>query len=255
MAIPKIRAPIVLIHGLMGYDHIQIAPAWRWDYFRGIVHALTQAGNRVLVPRLSRTSGIERRARQLKEFLDQHAPGDAVHAIAHSMGGLDARYLITHLGMAHRVLSLTTIGTPHRGTPFADWGIKRFGPLVAPILNALRIPHDAFRDLTTSACRAFNERTPDMPNVRYFSVAGRCEKSWLTLPWLLPYSMVQRAEGANDGVVSVSSASHGEWTEMWRGDHLNLINVPNHRARHRGEWTDRTAHYANLVGRLTDYGF
>src|SRR5262249_5187529 len=39
----------------------------------------------------------------------------AVHVFAHSMGGLDARYMISRLGMAKRVLSLTTIATPHRG--------------------------------------------------------------------------------------------------------------------------------------------
>jgi len=39
--------------------------------------------------------------------------GRKVHLFAHSMGGLDARHMITHLGMANRVRTLTTIGTPH----------------------------------------------------------------------------------------------------------------------------------------------
>lgn len=42
------------------------------------------------------------------------------HIIAHSMGGLDSRYLITHLGGSHRIASLTTIATPHFGSPIAD---------------------------------------------------------------------------------------------------------------------------------------
>jgi triacylglycerol esterase/lipase EstA (alpha/beta hydrolase family) len=43
------------------------------------------------------------------------------------MGGLDARYAISLLGLARRVASLTTIGTPHRGTPVGDG----FGPLLS----------------------------------------------------------------------------------------------------------------------------
>lgn len=37
-------------------------------------------------------------------------------------GGLDCRYLITHLKpTTYTPLSLTMIGTPNRGSPFMDW--------------------------------------------------------------------------------------------------------------------------------------
>ena len=54
------------------------------------------------------------------------------------MGGLDARYMIASLGMEARVLSLTTVGTPHRGTAFADWGMPAFGRLLTPFLRSRR---------------------------------------------------------------------------------------------------------------------
>lgn len=42
--------------------------------------------------------------------------------MAHSMGGLDGRYLISHIRPTEYVpLSLTSISTPHRGSPFMDW--------------------------------------------------------------------------------------------------------------------------------------
>src|SRR5208337_3586588 len=81
--------------------------------------------------------------------------------------------LISRLGLAERVVSLTTLGTPHRGTAFADWGVRCVEPLVGPVLEMLGLPHEAFRDLTRAACAAFNERTPDAPNVRYFSAGGQ----------------------------------------------------------------------------------
>jgi triacylglycerol lipase len=57
-----------------------------------------------------------------------------------------------------------------------------------------------------------------------------CEKPWLGPEWVLPYQIVNRAEGPNDGVVSVASAKWGEHTDLWDGDHLNLVNWPNRMA-------------------------
>ncbi len=255
MLIPKLKAPIVLVHGLMGYDRLGLG---RWtfvEYFRGIREALETAGNRVLVPRLSRTAGVAQRAGELRRFIDRHVPNDAVHVLAHSMGGLDSRQMINHLGMADRVLSLTTIGTPHRGTAYADWMLRRFEAVSKPVFQALNIPFQGFLDLTTKACREFNQRTPNLPGVRYFGVAGRCDGLWMTIPWLIPHTIVARAEGPNDGMVSVASARFGEQTDVWEGDHLNLINVPSLPARWRGQWTDRAVLYGGLVSRLADCGF
>ena len=95
------------------------------------------AGNRVHCARLSPTAGIVHRAGQLRDYLNQVSPIEPVHIIAHSMGGLDARYMISRLDMADRVLSLTTIATPHRGSPFADWGTRRLGRLVKPVFRRL----------------------------------------------------------------------------------------------------------------------
>src|SRR5450631_2499948 len=98
MIIPKLRAPIVLVHGLMGFGRLRMGSWVLADYFHGIPEVLEKAGNRVLVPSLSLTDGIAERARQLKEFLDREAPHEPVHLIGHSMGGLDSRYLISRLG-------------------------------------------------------------------------------------------------------------------------------------------------------------
>ncbi|MFO0865908.1 MAG: hypothetical protein U0744_14870 [Gemmataceae bacterium] len=96
------------------------------SYFPGIVDGLAKAGNRVLIPALSPTGPIADRAMQLKRFLLGSEVKGPYHIIAHSMGGLDSRYMITKLGMADQVISLTTLGTPHRGSPFADWAVRRW---------------------------------------------------------------------------------------------------------------------------------
>jgi triacylglycerol lipase len=255
MIIPKLRSPIVLVHGFFGFERIRIAGWTLATYFPGIPELLRASDNRVLVPHLSATAGIVERATQLKAFLDREAPSDPVHIVAHSMGGLDARYLISRLGMSHRVLTVTTLGTPHRGTAFADWGISRFARLLKPILRFYRVPTQGFYDLTTASCRVFNREVPDSPSVRYFSVAGRLEGCCLNPEWLLPRSIVGPAEGPNDGVVSVASATYGESLQEWEGDHLSLVNWFNPLGRHRGLWRDPRPRYAPLIRRLADEGY
>jgi triacylglycerol lipase len=252
---PRLSAPIVLAHGLCGYDRISVFGRTVRVYFRGVRERLEAAGNRVLVARVSPTAGVARRAADLKRFIDHELPTGTVHVVGHSMGGLDARYMVSKLGMENRVRSLTTVGTPHRGSPFADWGVRRFARLVVPVLRRIGIPHEAFFDLTTDHCRRFNEAVPDVPGVRYFSVAGECVKPWLGPEWLLPHRIVERAEGPNDGVVSVASARWGEHAEVWEGDHLNLVNHPNRLARRRGVWADRAPDYGRIVRRLAAAGF
>lgn len=255
MGIPKLQSPIVFVHGLLGFDRLAVCGWTVARYFSNIPESLQAAGNRALVARVSPTGGVAQRAAQLKAFLDREVPGEPVHLFAHSMGGLDARYMISCLGMASRVRTLTTIGTPHRGSPFADWGINRLERLLKPLFELFAIPQQAFYDLTTATCRAFNEQVPDAAGVRYFSVAGRCQSDWLSPQWQLPSSIVRSAEGPNDGIVSITSASYGESTEVWEGDHISLINWPNSLAHLRGRWADRTPQYAGLVQRLADEGY
>jgi triacylglycerol lipase len=253
--IPQLRAPLVLVHGLCGFDRLYAFRRPICDYFPGIRERLEGAGNHVFLARVSPTAGVRERAADLKRFLDREVPPGPVHIIGHSMGGLDARYLIARLGMEQRVLSLTTVATPHRGTPFADWGVRRFGRLLMPFLRLAGIPYQAFYDLTTDSCRRFNEVVPDVPGVRYFAVAGQCERQFVGPEWLIPYTIVERAEGANDGVVSIVSAAWGEHNEVWAGDHLNLVNWPNRRACKRGLWGQRAPDYGRIVRRLAACGF
>lgn len=83
----RVKCPIVLVHGLFGFDHIKVG-SWKVaEYFRGIPEALTLAGNRVHVARLSPVGTIHKRANQLHEFLKENVGVEPVHLFAHSMGG------------------------------------------------------------------------------------------------------------------------------------------------------------------------
>lgn len=226
--------PLVFVHGLMGFGRIG-NDCIGMDYFRSIPNALRAAGHHVPPPpSLPPTGPIAQRAAALRDWLDaEPATRDRrVHLIAHSMGGLDARYLISRLNMADRVISLTTIGTPHRGTPLADVGTARLRAAIV-LLEKFKVPTGAFDDLTVERCHRFNDDTRDAPGVRYYSIAGKIRvkqfpPSSLLATYYLMRDSARPTETDNDGMVPVESARWGERFTLWPGlDHVHLINWGN----------------------------
>ena len=91
-----------------------------WSSILGILRKIV--GAEVIVTAVPSTGSIASRAEQLDRFLQTKASGRGINFMAHSMGGLDCRHLITHRKpVEYTPLSLTTIATPHRGSPFMDW--------------------------------------------------------------------------------------------------------------------------------------
>jgi triacylglycerol lipase len=236
---PQPHAPIVLVHGIFGFDQLTLGGVKLVDYFRLIPAALRADGNLVpQPPRLNTAGSIAERAHDLKSYLEDASNPEVfskpVHLVAHSMGGLDARHMISQLGMADRVLSLTTIGTPHHGSPIADAVITATDPILNSFVEHLGVDIQGIADLTTNACARFNAEVPDAPNVRYFSVAGQFVPPRIlgkpTGILGLLHDIVQGKEGDNDGLVSVRSATFGQrpenWTFLgtWEGNHFRLIN-------------------------------
>ncbi len=207
------RYPVVLLHGLFGFDELALGPA-RVAYFRGLTGTIDQLGTEVHRLRVARTGRISLRARQLARRIEA-LDAKRVNLIAHSMGGLDARYAIARLGLSERVASLVTIGTPHRGTPLADLGSRALG------LAGLELA--AFRDLTTTRMAAFNRKVGDVRGVWYGSVVAHAS-GFALHPLLWPTQRLLLArEGPNDGVVSLASQAWGEVIAELEADHWAQI--------------------------------
>ena len=222
--------PIVLHHGLFGFDGISVGPM-RVRYFRGIDRALTERGHPLIVSRVHPTGSIELRARQLKENIlrglkSVERERDKVLIVAHSMGGLDARFMINKLGMDDRVAGLLTITTPHRGSPYADWCIENLGRKLGGLrlMKFLGLDVEAINDLTTERCRRFNRAIKNVPGVQYFSVSAA--RPWHLVPpfALHPHRIIAAAEGENDSLVSVKSSTWGEHLGVWPADHFHAVN-------------------------------
>jgi triacylglycerol lipase len=222
---PAAAAAVVLAHGLMGFDVIEI---WRrrHEYFRGIPARLEGLGARVHVVRVAPLASIAQRARQLADQV-RAIPASHVHIIAHSMGGLDARYAISRLGLHARVLSLTTLGTPHRGTPLADVGTAILGDRLglSKILSTLGLGADGLFELTTARLARFNEEVPDAPDVAYHCVLSFIpeEPSQVNPILRAAWVFLRERAGDNDGLVPVTSQRWGRVLKEVHADHWAQI--------------------------------
>jgi triacylglycerol lipase len=201
------------------------------EYFYGLRERLLQAGNAVHQANLTPFQAIEHRAAQLKTQIESAFPENKVNLICHSMGGLDARYLTSCLGFADRVASITTIGTTHRGSHLADMALARSFPgalgLANWLLSFLGASLEGLRQCTTEYCqRTLYRLAPNMPGVGYFSAMSTIEAATpgRALPvFFLPWKILARIEGDNDGLVSEESSKWGEHICTYRGDHYAQI--------------------------------
>ena len=227
--------PVVLAHGLLGFDELRLAGKLLpgVHYWRGITEALRVNGIEVILASVPPSASIEERAAKLGEDIHQKVGGKSVNIIAHSMGGLDARYMISQLKPPTvKVKSLTTIASPHRGSAFADYCFDRIGetrlPRIYSTLRALRIETGAFSQLTRRyMTEKFNPKTPDLEGVAYFSY-GAMATPPLWSAFRQSHRIIEAEEGANDGLVSVASSQWGTYKGTLEDvSHLDLINWTN----------------------------
>ena len=229
------RSPIVLAHGLLGFDELRLVgnllPGVH--YWRGITEALTANGMEVILTSVPPSASIEERAAKLSSDIEKKAGGKSVNIIAHSMGGLDARYMISQLNPPNvKVRSLTTVASPHRGSAFADYCFEQIGterlPKIYRALQTMKIETGAFSQLTRRYMEEnFNPKTPDREGVKYFSY-GATATPPLWSAFRTSHRIIEELEGPNDGLVSVASSQWGTYKGTLVGvTHLDLINWTN----------------------------
>ena len=117
----KTRYPIILVHGIVVKDFK------KFKCFGKIEKVLKEQGLIVYTAKTDGFGTILSNAEQLKKYIKfvlEKENVDKVNIIAHSKGGLDAKYMITSLDMEDSVASLTTICTPHKGSPIASKLLK-----------------------------------------------------------------------------------------------------------------------------------
>jgi len=235
------RYPIIMVHGFSGFKNI--GPV---DYFYKVPDTLKSAGYDVHIAKLDPYNSIEIRGKQLKDFTWQVLEDTGaykVNYIAHSQGGLDARYVISGLMMADMVGALITVATPHQGTPLADFiladptgvGKAAFDAILLVMGAALdsQSRANAMASLESLSVRyvtgTFNKLYPDDQRVRYFSYAGKTCRAWencgdtVDTEISLTYEYLRSEIGDNDGIVPTKGAEWGVFFGVLPADHFDEV--------------------------------
>ena len=218
----KNKYPIVLVHGIMLKD-VKFFKA-----FGRIKKFLKKSGYTVYTANTDGFGTIEHNAAQLKseiETIIAAENSEKVNVVAHSRGGLDAKYMIKNLNMEDKVASLTTLCTPHKGSQIAT--------------KLLNLPKPAKKFIAfwiNTAYKMFGDKKPDSlavciqlqkvdndeiapsglsDKVYCQSYSSRLLKGKDDFIMGIPLFFSKKYEkDLTDGLVSVESAKFGEY----RGD-------------------------------------
>lgn len=262
------RYPILLVHGTGFRD-------WkRLGYWGRIPELLRQRGAVVYFGQQDGWATVEDNARYLAQRVDNilaETGSEKLNLIAHSKGGLDARYLISSLGYGDRVASLTTISTPHHGSKTMDaldrlprWVFRLIGFFVNGWYRLIGDASPNFcgvcRQFTTAWAEEFNRRNADVPGVLYQSWAGAMAGARSDIFMWWSNLIISWVEGANDGLVTVESAQWTNFTGVWRGSgnrgmsHMDEVDFRRRPLKGRGDPVDPAEHYAVLAEGLRERG-
>lgn len=245
----KTKYPIVLVHGVFFRD-------WQlFNYWGRIPAELIKNGATIYYGKQQSANSVEESAKELKENILNIMAGNGcekVNIIAHSKGGLDARYAVSKLGLGDKVASLTTINTPHKGCKWAtvilnkvpdkvvDFVAKRYKRLFTILGDTCPDFKKSVVALTYEECLEREKEMDDCEGVLYQSVMSRMKKaSSAPFPLNILYYLVKKYDGDNDGLVGTYSAVHG--------DYLGLLDNKHNRGISHGDMID--------LNRENIYGF
>ena len=249
------RYPIVLAHGMLGFDSILGI-----DYWYGIPQALRRDGAQVYVTEVSQLNTSELRGEELLQQVEEIVAISGkpkVNLVGHSHGGPTVRYVAAV--RPDLVASVTSVGAPHKGSDVADL-IRQIPEgsggeaILAGIINGMGAlihflsgststePQDSLgtlESLNSEGAARFNAKYPQgvptsacgegaykVNGVRYYSWSGT---SPLTNPLDVSDAMMGAGSLAfdepNDGLVGRCSSHLGMVIrDNYRMNHLDEVN-------------------------------
>ena len=170
---------------------------------------------------------IENNAAQLKAQIEEiliKEGAQKVNLIAHSKGGLDCKYLIKELGMEDKVASLTTLCTPHRGSPVASRIMKLPKPILKFTAFWINFWYRIFGDKHPDAygvCKELQRSDggeEEVPGVYCQSFSATMQRAKDDFVMSIPLAFSRRLEkGDTDGLVPVESAKFANYRGSFDG--------------------------------------
>lgn len=282
--------PLVLAHGMSGFQNI--GPL---DYFYGVKAVLEAEGHQVFISVVDPFNSSEVRGETLRQFIEgviEQTGAKKVKIIAHSQGGLDARWAASKI--PDKIAAIVTISSPHHGSEIADIALDRLPGIVQDALEVLlnvfglalsgdptQDAKGAVQQVTVEGMVDWNAKVPNQPGVAYYSLAGRSSNSlgeeacgtanqplfiarWNA--YVDPINPLLAVSGAlldqlaqpaptNDGLVSVAGSRWGTFLGCIPADHLDEVCQIAGQSPGSGNAFDCHQFYREMAAWLVDQGY
>lgn len=254
----------MLFRGLNTYgdDILHVGPMNFGESYRHWLKALSGATSSRpwnTLPVLTMGSGrmnemVERSKQFLKASPIWKESEEPFHILAHSTGGVVARALVHDHEIQPRILSLTTVGTPHLGAA-AGVRAEQVHDSLKALLKTFGYDLDQrkayFKDLLPDSMEQFNLRYPNLAKIRYASILAEKPVAGPSIPMHLMEMSLGYFNEPSDGLIPLSSQRWGEVIGRLEMDHLELAGFcfhyrPSARRRFQSEWR-------KLFGTLEEY--
>ncbi len=268
---PKLKYPLLLVHG-MGYRDDKA-----FSYWGRIPKALEEMGCKVYFGNQDGNGDVESNGKMIAQRIRsiiKETGAEKLNIIAHSKGGLDSRYAVSVLGCGELVASLTTLATPHNGSKTLDkllklpkWILKTgcfFADCFYKLLGDQNPQtYTVIHSFTTENSNQFNEAVKDYEGTYCQSYAFVMEKASDDILLWLPYLVVDKIEGENDGLLTPDAVKWGNYRGCIKGidsrgiSHLDEIDLRRSAfQKEKGEGlTDILDLYRKIVTDLAERGF
>lgn len=261
----KTKYPLVMVHGV-GFKDLKYI-----NYWGRIPKELMRNGATVYYGHQEGWGTAKNNAQEIKKTIYEiikKTGAKKVNIIAHSKGGLDARYMISKLDMGNRVASLTLMCTPNRGCKFVDFACKLPDCIYKAVAKFFDNRYRSFgdknpdfytasRQFSTSYCEKFNEEVKDVDGVYYQSYASLVKNMFSDYVLTIPYIIVKHCDGKNDGLVTPESAKWGEFKGILKNKYRRGISHGDMIDLRRDDYKgfDVVEKYVEIVSELKNKGF
>jgi len=258
----SLRYPVILAHGIFAHDRKSVI-----DFWGNIPERLRENHILVFLGNTDAWGDYESNAEKLKETVDSvlsETHSEKVNIIAHSKGGLDARYMIWKYDYGDKVASLTTISTPHHGAEISDLIDQRKIVHNATVQKLLDVfgklygdanPHlfNLNHQLTTEEMKKFNELVGMDSRVYYQSYYTTLRSPFDDMMFFYSYLYIKHINGNNDGVVSEYSATWGDNVRRIDGkiSHAEIVDYK----KRKIHGIDIPGIYLQITDQLCNMGF
>ena len=265
------KYPVLLMHG-MGFRDRKY-----FNYWGRIPTALEEEGATLYYGHQDSLGSIEHNASVVKQNLVrilEENQCEKVNIVAHSKGGLEARYMISSLGMADKIASLTTVSTPHQGSKTIDlllripqWIYKTAAFFTDRFFGFLGDDNPDFftvsHQFSTEHMNEFNQNNPDSSEVYYQSYASVMKNPFSDIIFFWSNLFVELTEGENDGLVTVKSAQWGDFKGVLHGNtfrgisHADVVDIRRinlSKKKYKDGIFDMRTVYIDIVSQLKQMG-